>query len=80
MKTSKKIHNKPEDEFELKSYLLALKTKYDDIGSYEDQSILLRVEFGINIEPREIWKMSEPTIEEEQLDTQLILKNQNIIL
>ncbi len=74
-----KINNKLEDEFELRAYLLALKTKYADIGSYEDQSILLRVEFGINIEPRDIWLLSEPTIEEEQLDKELILKNQNII-
>lgn len=76
---STRIKRKPEDEFELKAYLLALRTKYEDLGSYEDQSIRLRIEFGIEVEPRDIWLLTEPNIQEEQLDRELVWKNQNLM-
>ncbi len=67
-----------EDEFNIGVYLLALKTKYQDIGSYEEQSKLIKMEFGVEINPRAIWLFSEPTIEEEQLDRELVWKNQSL--
>lgn len=72
---SVKIDNKLEDEFNIGVYLLALKSKYQDIGSYEEQAKLIKIEFGVEVNPRDIWLLSEPTIEEEQLEKELIWKN-----
>lgn len=71
VKTTQKL----EDEFNLGVYLLALKTKYQDIGSYEEQAKLIKIEFGVEVNPRDLWLLSEPTVEEEQLDRELIWKN-----
>ena len=74
---STKINNKIEDEFNLGVYLLALKTKYQDIGNYEEQAKLIKIEFGIEVNPRDLWLMSEPNVQEEQLDMELLWKNHN---
>ena len=67
-----KLNTKLEDEFNIQVYLLALKTKYQDIGSYEDQARLIKIEFGVEINPRDIWLIDEPNIEQETLENQLI--------
>lgn len=80
MKSGKSILNiKQEDEFNLAIYLLALKTKYQDIGSYEDQAKLIKIEFGVEVNPRDLWLLQEPNLEQEQLDKELIWKNQSLI-
>lgn len=70
-----KINTKLEDEFDLGVYLLALKTKYQDIGTYEDQARLIKIEFGIEVNPRDLWLMQEPNLNEEQLENELLWKN-----
>lgn len=70
-----KINTKLEDEFDLGVYLLALKTKYQDIGTYEDQARLIKIEFGVEVNPRDLWLMNEPNLEQEQLENELIWKN-----
>lgn len=70
-----KIDIKPEEEFDLKVYLLALKSKYQEIGDYEEQAKLLQIEFGLNVTGRDIWLLSEPNLEEETLDRELIWRN-----
>ena len=57
-----KINNKLEDEFDLGVYLLALKTKYQDIGTYEDQARLIKIEFDVEVNPRDLWLMNEPNL------------------
>ena len=70
-----KINNKLEDEFDLGVYLLALKTKYQDIGTYEDQARLIKIEFDVEVNPRDLWLMNEPNLEQEQLENELLWKN-----
>lgn len=70
-----KINSKLEDEFDLGVYLLALKTKYQDIGTYEDQARLIKIEFGVEVNPRDLWLMNEPNLEQEILEKELLWKN-----
>lgn len=70
-----KTNQKLEDEFNLGVYLLALKTKYQDIGTYEDQAKLIKIEFGIEVNPRDLWLLEEPNLKQEIEEKQLLWKN-----
>jgi hypothetical protein len=70
-----KTNIKLEDEFNLGVYLLALKTKYAEIGTYEDQAKLIKIEFGVEVNPRDLWLLNEPNLEQEIEEKQLLWEN-----
>lgn len=65
------------DEFDLKVRLLALKYKYENIGdTYEETAFLMKSEFGIDVNPRDLWLLDEMNIQEESEDRKLIWQTQ----
>lgn len=66
------------DGFRLGVYVMALRTKYPEIVTFEDQVKALHDEFGINVTERQLWLLEEPTVEEEELDYRLMYNNLNL--
>lgn len=76
-KPTVKIYERPTDEFDLKVRLLALKYKYENIGdTYEETAALMNSEFGIDVNPRDLWLLDEMNIQEEQEDRKRVWKMQ----
>lgn len=76
-KSTTKPKEIPTDEFDLKVRLLALKYKYENIGdTYEETAALMNSEFGIDVNPRDLWLLDEMNIQEETEDKRRVWEMQ----
>jgi len=75
MKSVSIVNTLKGDKFDLQVYLLALKSKYAEIGNYEEQARLIQIEFGVEVNPRDLWLLNEPTIENETKENELLWKS-----
>ena len=72
MKSIKKKNEEQTDGFKLSVYLMAARSLYPDVKGYEELAEIVNREFGIEVTGRDIWVLEEPTIEQEELDYELI--------
>ena len=47
--------------------------------TYEQKAQFIAENFDVEVEGRDIWLLEEPSIEEEQLDLQLMYQNNNLL-
>lgn len=72
--TTKNKKQVNDDSFEIGVYLMSIRSLHPEITSYEDISKLLYEEFGVEYSERDIFNYYEPSIEEDQLDYELRMR------
>lgn len=69
-----KTINKNSDSFELGTLRMVIRNLYPEVTNYEEQAILIEEEFGYKTTGRDLWLLDEPTIRQEELEYELLLR------